>query len=113
MKKIIICLFVLTMITNVAYAKKRKRYYPTATYTSYKVPVDNSSAQGVANTMASRNYVSHFGGHAGMYEGCGSGWTEEQAYKNCCYSNSGMSVVDVGYAQSKNGMWYCCKRYIR
>ena len=34
-----------------------------------------------------------------------------QAYNNCCYSNSGMSVVDVGYAQSKYGMWYCCKRY--
>ena len=113
MKKIVICLIALAMITNIAHAK-RKRYYPTtSSYTSYKVPVDNSSAQGVANTMANRNYVSHFGGHPGMYEGCGSGWTEEQAYKNCCYSNSGMKVVDVGYAQSKNGMWYCCKRYVR
>ena len=112
MKKIIICLVALTMITNVAHAKRR-RYYPTATYTSYKAPVDNATAQGVANTMASRNYVSHFGGHPGMYEGCGSGWSKEQAYKNCCYSNSGMKVIDVGYAQGKSGMWYCCKRYRR
>lgn len=111
MKKVIICLVALTMITNVAHARRRK-YYSTSSYT-YKHPVDNTSAQGVANTMAARNYVSHFGGHPGMYEGCGSGWTKDQAYNNCCYSNSGMKVVDVGYAQSNNGMWYCCKRYVR
>jgi len=106
MKKIIICFVALVMICNVCEAKKRKYY------TNYN-PVDNSSAQGVANTMASRGYVGHFGGHGGLYEGCGSGWTMEQAYRNCCYSNSGMFVVDVGYAQGRSGMWYCCKRYSR
>ena len=102
-------------LTNVSEAKRRRRYSSSSSYTSYSnyKPVDNSSAQGVANTMAERNYVSHFGGHPGLYEGCGSGWTPDQAYNNCCYSNSGMDVVDVGYAVSKNGMWYCCKRYKR
>ena len=113
MKKIIVCVIALVMLSNVCEAKRRK-YYTTSSYTSMKYSaVDNSSAQGVANTMAERNYVSHFGGHPGLYEGCGSGWSQEQAYRNCCYSNSGMPVVDVGYAQSKNGMWYCCKRYSR
>ena len=112
MKKIIICLIAIIMIGNVCEAKRRK-YYPTSSYTSIKYTVDNSTAQGVANTMSQRNCVSHFGGHGGMYEGCGSGWTQNEAYNNCCYSNSGMRVVDVGYAQSKYGMWYCCKRYSR
>jgi hypothetical protein len=111
MKKIIVCLIVLVMISSVCEAKRRK-YYKKYTNTTYS-SVDNTSAQGVANTMASRNCVSHYGGHHNSYEGCGSGWTQDAAYKNCCYSNSGMSVVDVGYAQSKYGMWYCCKRYIR
>lgn len=83
-------------------------YYNTSSNTS---SVDNATAQGVANTMASRNRVAHFGGHAGLYEGCGSGWSQDQAYRNCCYSSSGMPTVDVGYAQSSSGMWYCCRRY--
>lgn len=89
------------------FRKSSGNYYYTSS------PVDNATAQGVANTMASRGYVSHFGGHPGMYEGCGSGWTQDQAFRNCCYSNSGMPTVDVGYAQGKSGMWYCCRRYRR
>lgn len=109
MKKTILFIVAILMIGNVCEAKRNRRNY---SYTSYKPsPVDNSSAQGVANTMAARNYVAHFGGHPGLYEGCGSGWTKEQAYNNCCYSKSGMKVVDSAYAQGKNGMWYCCKRY--
>lgn len=87
---------------------KNTRYYSN-NYSSS--PVDNATAQGVANTMASRHRVAHYGGHAGLYEGCGSGRSKEQAYKNCCYSSSGMHTVDVGYAQSSSGMWYCCRRY--
>ena len=71
---------------------------------------DTSTAQGVANIMASRNMVGHFGGNPG-YEGCGMGATQQQAYSICCYGNSGMATVDVGYAQAANGMWYCCRRY--
>jgi len=114
MYKAFFVLMIVLMLTNVSEAKRRKKYYKTySNYSSNYKSVDNASAQGVANTMAERNYVSHFGGHGGMYEGCGSGWTKEQAYNNCCYSNSGMTVVDVGYACGKNGMWYCCKRYTR
>jgi hypothetical protein len=69
-----------------------------------------STAQGVANLMAAYNRVGHFGGNPG-YEGCGCGATPAAAYSICCYGNSGMTTVDVGYAQGSNGMWYCCRRY--
>jgi hypothetical protein len=69
-----------------------------------------STAQGVAHLMASNNRVGHWGGNPG-YEGCGCGATPAAAYAICCYGNSGMATVDVGYAQSASGMWYCCRRY--
>lgn len=71
---------------------------------------DTSTAQGVANIMASRGYVGHFGGNTG-YEGCGMAGSQQAAYSICCYANSGMATVDVGFAQGSNGMWYCCRRY--
>ena len=37
--------------------------------------------------------------------------TPEAALRNCCYSNSGMAVVDQGVAQGAGGQWYACKRY--
>ena len=113
MKKILLVLIAIILLTNVCEARRNRRKTNTTYKYTYSTPVDNTSAQGVANTMASRNCVSHFGGHYNTYEGCGSGWTQNEAYNNCCYSNSGMSVVDVGYAKSKYGMWYCCKRYTR
>ena len=113
MKKILLILIATTMLTGVCEARRSRKKQTTTYKYTYSTPVDNTSAQGVANTMASRNCVSHFGGHYNTYEGCGSGWTQNEAYNNCCYSNSGMSVVDVGYAKSKYGMWYCCKRYTR
>ena len=69
-----------------------------------------STAQGVANIMARLGRVGHWGGNRG-YEGCGSGGSAAAVYGNCCYANSGMKTVDVGYAQGSNGMWYCCRRY--
>ncbi len=111
MKKIVLCLIAITLLTNVCEARRNRKKNSTNYQYTYATSVDNGSAQGVANTMASRNCVSHFGGHGGMYEGCGSGWTQDQAYNNCCYSKSSMVTVDVGYAQSKYGMWYCCRRY--
>jgi len=69
-----------------------------------------ATAQGIANLMASYNRVGHFGGNPG-YEGCGCGATPAAAYSICCYGNSGMATVDVGYAQGANGMLYCCRRY--
>jgi len=113
MKKIILIIIAFCVLTNVCAARKSRRQTNNTYKYTYSTPVDNTSAQGVANTMASRNCVSHYGGHSNTYEGCGSGWSQNDAYNNCCYSNSGMAVVDVGYAQSKHGMWYCCKRYSR
>lgn len=74
------------------------------------VSYSTATAQGVANIMASRNQVGHFGGNPG-YEGCGCGPTPQAAYAICCYANSGMATVDVGYARSASGMWFCCRRY--
>jgi hypothetical protein len=74
------------------------------------VDYSTRTAQGVANRMAAYNYVGHFGGNPG-YEGCGCGATPAAAYSICCYGNSGMATVDVGYARSASGMWYCCRRY--
>jgi hypothetical protein len=84
---------------------------------TYTRPVQTSyaghstaTAQGVANIMASTGRVGHWGGNTG-YEGCGMGATPQAAYAICCYANSGMATVDVGYARGANGMWYCCRRY--
>jgi len=74
------------------------------------VSYSTSTAQGVANIMASYNRVGHWGGNPG-YEGCGCGASQVAAYNTCCYANSGMATVDVGYAQAANGMWFCCRRY--
>ena len=74
------------------------------------VSYSTSTAQGVANLMAASNRVGHWGGNRG-YEGCGCGVSPAAAYNTCCYANSGMATVDVGYARSASGMWYCCRRY--
>lgn len=80
---------------------------PVRTATS---AISTRTAQGVANIMASTGRVGHWGGNPG-YEGCGAGGSPAAAYNNCCYSRSGMSTVDVGYARGNNGMWFCCRRY--
>lgn len=59
----------------------RPRYYSNSnsnkvySYTN-NVSGNNSTAQGVAEMMAARNTVSHFGGNSG-YEGCGSGFSQQ------------------------------------
>jgi hypothetical protein len=83
---------------------------PAASAPVAQASYSTSTAQGVANRMAAYNTVGHWGGNPG-YEGCGCGATPAAAYNICCYGNSGMATVDVGYAQSANGMWYCCRRY--
>jgi len=83
----------------------------TATATTVRtVSYSTGTAQGVANLMAAYNRVGHWGGNPG-YEGCGCGASQAAAYSTCCYANSGMATVDVGYAQAANGMWFCCRRY--
>lgn len=92
-------------VTTVSYSPSPAQPVQAATM-SYST----STAQGVANIMASTGRVGHWGGNPG-YEGCGSGSTPAAAYSICCYANSGMSTVDVGYARGRNGMWFCCRRY--
>ncbi len=72
--------------------------------------MSNATAQGVADIMAKLGRVGHCGGNKG-YEGCGMAGTKDGAYAICCYANSGMRTVDVGYAQGSGGMWFCCRRY--
>jgi hypothetical protein len=84
---------------------------PMSTVRSYSSP-SNSTAQGVAEMMARSGSCRHFGGNSG-YEGVGmSSSGPEAALNACCYSRSGMRVVDQGVA-FRNGRWYACKRYAR
>lgn len=122
MFRVLLCLFLLASAVSVEAAPRRRYTYTTpstssmprvSSYTSSSMPVhsgDTSSAQGVAEMMASRGVMQHFGGNSG-YEGVGTGSSPEQALGNCCYSNSGMRVVDQGVACGRNGRWYACKRY--
>lgn len=84
--------------------------YSTSGFMGVPAGCHNSTAQGVAECMARCGRVGHFGGNRG-YEGCGMASSPQQAYAICCYANSGMKTIDVGYAQGANGMWYCCRRY--
>jgi len=134
MSRLVAALFVCVLISGVAHARPRRSYntYNTPTYSAPKTysytgentprqysytsetPTrsynDTSSAQGVAEIMARTGRVGHWGGNSG-YEGCGSGSSQQAAYNNCCYANSNLTTVDVGYAQGNNGQWYCCRRY--
>ena len=114
MKKILFALIVVGLTANICEAKTRRRSYTNTTSSTKYTAVNTSTAQGVAEAMAERNYVGHFGGHSNgnTHEGCGSGSSKEQAYNNCCFaSNKSFKTVDVGYAQGKNGRWFCCRRY--
>ena len=91
-------------IAGVAEARPRRGY------SSVPAGGDTSTAQGVAEIQARLGRVCHFGGNRG-YDGCGSGPTPEAALRSCCYSNSGMIVVDKGVARGRGGQWYACKRY--
>lgn len=82
-------------------------YVPSYTYGG------TSTAQGVAERMASDGACRHYGNPTGGYEGVGMGGSPEAALGNCCYSRSGMRVVDQGVACGRNGRWYACKRYRR
>ena len=102
---------VLFSLAQPAYAWPRSRRSSSYS-TTYSAPAggDTSTAQGVAEIQARLGRVGHHGGNRG-YEGCGSGSTPEAALANCCFSNSGMAVVDQGTAQGSGGRWYACKRY--
>jgi hypothetical protein len=92
------------------YVERYTSTSPASTVESYSIP-SNATAQGVAELCARHGTCRHFGGNAG-YEGVGTGSTPEQALRNCCYSTSGMAVVDQGVAFGR-GRWWACKRYGR
>ena len=69
------------------------------------------TAQEAAEASA-RGGLCHRGGNP-AYEGLGCAHTPEAAYRCCCYANhTGLITYDVGYAQARNGMWVCCRRYV-
>jgi hypothetical protein len=70
----------------------------------------NATAQGVAEHMARNGRIGHFGGNRGP-EGVGYGRSPEEAIRNCCYSSSGMAVIDRGIALGIDGRYYACQRY--
>lgn len=122
-RSLLVLLLVLSAGVVEAAPRRRSRNYTYSTptpapttrvesYTSFTPGYanDTSSAQGVAEMMASRGVMQHFGGNSG-YEGVGMGSSPDEALNNCCYSRSGMAVVDQGVACGRNGRWYACKRY--
>lgn len=83
-------------------------------YSSVPAGHSNDSAQCVANACAAMGRLAHIGGigkSGASHEGLGMGSSPEAAYRSCCYANSGMATVDVGYAQTRSGQWVCCRRY--
>jgi hypothetical protein len=95
-------------LTGEATARPRRKAY--SSHASIPAGHNNATAQDVANACAATGRLAHIGGNSG-YEGLGMGPTPDSAYGNCCYANSGMATVDVGYAQMSNGQWVCCRRY--
>ena len=93
-----------------AWPRRRSSGY-SSSYAAAPAGADNSTAQGVAEACARMGRLSHMGGNGGMMEGIGMASTPQAALANCCYSNSGMAVVDQGTAQGANGQWFACKRY--
>ena len=110
------CVVAVLMLASVAHAAPRnRRYYTTPmvstpTYHGHTYSGATATAQGVAELQASRGCMGHHGGNSGL-EGVGMGRSPEEALGNCCYSNSGMTVVDQGVARGRDGRWYACKRY--
>jgi hypothetical protein len=72
--------------------------------------VDTSSAQSVANYLASSQRVGHFGGSY-AFEGVGMGASPQAAINSCCKPRFGGSPREVGVAQGANGMFYACCRW--
>jgi hypothetical protein len=105
----ILAALAVAVFASEAHAWPRRRSSGSS-YAAAPAGGDTSTAQGVADIQARLGRVGHFGGNRG-YEGCGSGPTPQSALGNCCYSNSGMAVVDQGVAQGAGGQWYACKRY--
>ena len=97
------------LLGEVCEARPRRRS-SGGSYSSVPSGHSNATAQDVANACAADGRLAHRGGNTG-YEGLGMASTQDAAYRNCCYANSGLATVDVGYAQMSNGMWVCCRRY--
>ena len=71
----------------------------------------HQTAQEAAQASAERG-LAHRGGNP-CYEGLGCSWDPETAFRVCCYANStNLITYDVGIAQSRNGLWVCCRRYV-
>lgn len=106
------CVVAVLLFASVAHADNRRRRYTTTPMVSTPAVYTGatSSAQGVAELQASRCSMGHYGGNSG-YEGVGMGSSPDDALGRCCYSNSGMRVVDQGVARGRDGRWYACKRY--
>ena len=111
-RKLLVFAVVVSLSSSLfAFGGRRHRNNYSAPSVSVSVETgETATAQGIANIMARCGSVGHWGGNRG-YEGCGMGTTKEAAYSICCYGNSGMATIDVGYAQGRNGMWFCCRRY--
>lgn len=73
--------------------------------------IDTSTCASVASYMASTGRMKHCGNPTETHEGVGfSTYSAQDALDRCCYSSSGMEVVDSAVARGSRG-WYAIKRY--
>jgi hypothetical protein len=72
---------------------------------------ENGSCQEAAEAMAASGVLMHRGNPTRTYEGIGFATSSPQdALARCCFSGSGMTVVDSGVARGDRG-WFAVKRY--
>lgn len=118
-KKIIVCAFLVTLVSPSAYAWPR-RYRtsnsvpvtasPSAAYSNTGMAVSQGGlAQAKAEQQAAEGSCRHVGGGmgSGNYEGVGfSTVSAEHAISKCCYWGV-LNPIDIGVARGPNGFHAC------
>lgn len=72
-----------------------------------------TTAEAKATAQARLGRCGHFSAvPSGLYEGCGmSSVSAEDALARCCYSRSGMPVIQQATVRATNGLWFATKLF--
>jgi len=121
MKRFLLAAAIVALAAIDTQARDRRRpilrtVQATATATRGAVSIVAGSFGAMAKSLqqASQGRMAHVGVlQAGTYEGVGfSSSSPEQALAACCYSNSGLRVIDQAVVPGPGG-WYATKIYSR
>jgi hypothetical protein len=118
MNRFLLAVLVLSRAATESQAGPLRRRASTSTCSGGNCRVSSggaSSAQDVADLMASRGGMVHPGGNSGR-EGVGEGSSPEAALRSCCYHpanprfrGNSMAIRDQGVAFG-HGRWFACIR---